>query len=131
MAQWRSGAVAQWRSGAVAQWRSGAVAQWRSGAVAQWRSGAVAQWRSARVSVSALQEPGFNSSAAVSNRKIRSLYISPSSLSVINVYLAIDSREPLFASCLRALIAAWLEASHRSRDGVHSTGCIVVICETP
>ena len=107
VAQWRSGAVAQWRSGAVAQWRSGAVAQWRSGAVAQWRSGAVAQWRSgavAKATDSRLREPGFESCTAMSNfGQVFSLCLFHSA------YLCTNK--------LSAVIAAWLNAYQRSRDG--------------
>ena len=81
MARWRGGAVARWRDGAVARWRGGAVARWRGGAVAQWRSGAVAQWRSGamvRTSDSQLNEPGFESCAAVSHIwQVASLFIAP------------------------------------------------------
>ena len=51
------------------------------------------------------------------------LYCS-NSLSCTNEYLVIDSGGYLCTESLRALIAAWLDASQRSRGGVRLKGSV-------
>ena len=122
MARWRGGAVARWRGGAVARWRGGAVARWSGGAVGQWRGGAVGQWRGGAVA----QRCSGASASRLRTRvrilrcrsnlgKVRSFYFDP--VYLVHEYMAIDSGGYLCTNILRALIAAWLEVSQRSRDG--------------
>ena len=87
-----------------------AVMQWHSGAVAQWCSGTVA-----RSSGSRLRESEFESCAAVSSSF--TLHCS-SSLSCMNEYLVVKSGGYLCTISLWTLIAEWLDATKRSRDGV-------------
>ena len=78
-----------------------------------------AQYLRGRASDSRLQEPGFESCAAVLKPWAMFFTLLCSiSLSSINEYLAIDSVGHVYEqpSCINCSI--WLDASQRSRDGV-------------
>ena len=91
----------------------------------------------ARVSDSRLRAPGFEFCTAVyiilmtsyapisskiklSGQVVFTLHCS-SSLSCTNECLAIDGGGYVYINNLRALIAAWLDASQRRRDGLSNT----------